>query len=256
MIDLNGGSGFVYGGPLVTAPSTSQRINALIDRALVERHRQQRPRDYLGGSRIGELCARKLVYELASTPVDDGKDFDGQTLRIFDSGHEFEDLSIRWFRVAGFDLRDKGQDGRQFGFSIAGGRIRGHIDGVIVGGPDVGIAWPALFEHKSLNAKSWADLVKRGVELSKPVYYAQLQIYMAYMELGTALFTAVNKDTQALHHEVVSFNPRAAQALSDKAVDIIHAAEAGELLPRIAAASDFYLCRWCAYAKRCWEGAV
>ena len=86
------------------------------------------------------------------------------------------------------------------------GRIRGHIDGVIVAGPDVGIIWPALFEHKSLNAKSWADLVKRGVELSKPIYYAQLQIYMAYMDLGTALFTALNKDTQALHHEVVGFD--------------------------------------------------
>ena len=115
-------------------------------------------------------------------------------------------MSIRWLRAAGFDLRDKGQDGRQFGFSIAGGRIRGHIDGVIVAGPDVGITWPALFEHKSLNAKSWADLVKRGVELSKPIYYAQLQIYMAYMDLGTALFTALNKDTQALHHEVVGFD--------------------------------------------------
>ena len=34
----------------------------------------------------------------------------------------------------------------------------------------------------------------------------------------------------------------------------IRAAEAGELPPRIAASPDFYLCRWCAYAQRCWEG--
>ena len=61
-------------------------------------------------------------------------------LRIFDAGHQFEDLSIRWLRAAGFDLRTTGAGRRQFGFSIAGGRIRGHIDGVIVGGPDVGIA--------------------------------------------------------------------------------------------------------------------
>ena len=255
MIDLNSGSGFVYGGQ---APSgaTSQRINALIDSALVEQNRQQRPRNYLGGSRIGEPCARKLVYEITNAPIDAGKGFDGQTLRIFDAGHQFETLSIRWLRAAGFDLRDKGQDGRQFGFSIAGGRIRGHIDGVIVAGPDVGMTWPALFEHKTLNAKSWTDLVKRGVELSKPIYYAQIQIYLAYLELGTALFTALNKDTQALYHEIVGFDVRAAQALSDKAVDIIRAAESGELPPRIAASPDFYLCRWCAYAQRCWEGAV
>ena len=42
---------------------------------------------------------------------------------------------------------------------------------------------------------------------------------MAYMELEVALFTALNKDSQALHHEVVPFEPAEAQALSDKAVD-------------------------------------
>jgi hypothetical protein len=41
--------------------------------------------------------------------------------------------------------------------------------------------------------------------------------------------------------------------LSDKAVDILRAVEAGELPPRIATASDFYLCRTCPYFQRCWE---
>jgi len=139
--------------------------------------------------------------------------------------------------------------------ALAGGRIRGHIDGVILGGPAIGVTWPVLWEHKALNAKSWGDVVKHGVAASKPVYFAQLQIYMAYMELGAALFTALNKDTLALHHEVVPFDPAEAQTLSDKAVDVIRAAGAGELPPRIAANPDFYLCRWCAYAARCWEGA-
>jgi hypothetical protein len=254
MIDLNSGSGFVYGGQTPSG-ATSQRVNALIDNALVEQNRQQR-RNYLGGSRIGEPCARKLVYEITHTPIDVGKGFNGQTLRIFDAGHQFETLSIRWLRAAGFNLRTHRSDGEQFGFVTGNGRIRGHIDGVIVAGPDIGVVWPVLFEHKAVNSKSWSDIVKRGVQLSKPIYYAQIQIYMAHMELSTALFTALNKDTQALHHEIVAFDAAAAQALSDKAVDIIRAAESGELPPRIAASPDFYLCRWCAYAQRCWEGAV
>jgi hypothetical protein len=253
MIDLNHGSGAVYGGTITGGTAT--RINALIDGALVERHRRQPPRDYLGGSRIGEPCARRLVYEISHAPPDEGREFDGAILRIFDAGHCFETLSIDWLRAAGFDLRTERRDGGQFGFSAAGGRLRGHIDGVIVGGPDIGIAWPALWEHKALNAKSWNDLVKRGLLVSKPIYFAQVQLYMAYMELAVALFTAINKDTQALYHEAVAFDPAAAQALSDKAVEIIRAAEAGELPPRIAAASDFYLCRVCPYALRCWEGA-
>lgn len=250
-IDLNHGSGFVYGG--FAARTASDRVNALIDAALIERSRGQRPRDYLGGSRIGEPCARGLVYKMTHTPEDEGRNFDGAMLRIFDAGHQFEILSISWLRAAGFDLRDKCTDGSQFGFEAAGGKLRGHIDGVIVGGLDVGIAWPALWEHKALNAKSWNDLVKHGLRLAKPVYFGQVQLYMAYMELEIALFTAINKDNQALYHEVVPFDPSEAQALSDKAVEILRAAEVSELPPRIAAASDFYLCRMCAYARRCWE---
>lgn len=253
MLDMNHGSEAVYG--VAASQAATLRINALIDDALIQRNRAQTPRTYLGGSRIGEPCARKLVYEFTHAAVDAGKGFDGQTLRIFDAGHQFEALSIRWLRAASFDLRTHRSDGEPFGFIAADGRIRGHIDGVIVAGPDVGVAWPALFEHKAVNAKSWTDIAKRGVQLAKPVYFGQLQIYMAYMDLATALFTALNKDTQALHHEIVAFDARAAQALSDKAVDVIRAAEAGELPPRIAASPDFYLCRWCAYARRCWEGA-
>ena len=252
MIDLNHGSHALYGTPRM--PAVADRVNALIDQALVERNQARRPRDYLGGSRIGEPCARKLAYEYAHAAVDAGKGFDGRTLRIFDVGHQFETLSVQWLRAAGFDLRTHRSDGEQFGFVTANGRIRGHIDGVIVGGPDIGTSWPLLWEHKALNAKSWSDTVRRGVLLSKPVYYAQLQIYMAYMDLRAALFTVLNKDSQELHHELVALDPRAAQALSDKAVDVIRAAEAGELPPRIAASPDFYFCRWCAYAQRCWQG--
>jgi hypothetical protein len=253
LIDLNSGSGVVYGG-VSAVSSLGVRINALIDAALEAEHRSKPPRTYLGGSRIGEPCARRLAYEVMLTPVDVGKGFDGRLLRIFDAGHQFEDLTIRWLQAAGFDLRARGRDGRQYGFSIAGGRVRGHIDGVFVGGPDVGVAWPALFEHKALNQTSWTDLVKRGLRQSKPIYFAQCQLYMAYMELEVALLTAMNKNTQELYHEVVPFEPAEAQKLSDKAVDILRAIEADELPPRSAAAPDFYLCRMCPYARRCWEG--
>ena len=34
---------------------------------------------------------------------DDGKQFEGRLLRIFDAGHQFEDLTIRWLQAAGFE---------------------------------------------------------------------------------------------------------------------------------------------------------
>ena len=256
LVDLNHRSDFVYGRAADAPPPLGARINTLLDDALVAERAGQRLRDYLGASRIGEPCARRLVYEVTHTPQDPGKEFEGRSLRIFAAGHVFEDLAIRWLRLAGFDLRTQTREGGQFGFETAGGRIRGHVDGVIVGGPEVGLAWPALWEHKALKASSWSDTVKKGVRLSKPVYFGQMQIYMAYMGLGSALFSALNKDSCELYHEHVPFEPATAQELSDKAVGVLRAADAGELLPRIATNPDFYLCRFCPFSARCWGNRV
>jgi hypothetical protein len=66
---------------------------------------------------------------------------------------------------------------------MVNGRLCGHVDGVLAGGPEsIGKGYPALWECKSMNAKSWKDTVKRGVTLSKPVYAAQIALYQAYME--------------------------------------------------------------------------
>jgi hypothetical protein len=255
MIDLNHQSGAIY-GRAVTPPSFGERIDILVNAALLSERASVPSRDYLGASRIGEPCARRLCYELMQIPVDDGADFSGRMLRIFETGHRFEEMVIRWLRLAGFDLRTQKRNGEQFGFSVAGGRFRGHIDGVIIGGPDVGIEYPVLFEHKALRSSSWQDLVKKGVKVSKPIYWAQCQIYMAYLAVEQTLFVALDKDTRAFRYELIPFDPSAAQALSDKAVDILCEVAAGELPPRIASVSDFYLCRSCPYARRCWEQAA
>lgn len=257
LLDLNHGSGAVYGRDdtrASDAEAVTVRVNAAIDAALLARQQRQVPRDYLGGSRVGEPCARKLVYEITHAPKD--REFDANILRVFDAGHQFEALSIRWLRQAGFDLRDRGPDGGQIGFVAAAGKLRGHADGVIVAGPAVGVTWPALWEHKALGQKSWTDLVNRGLRHSKPIYFAQVQLYMAYLGLDVALLTALNRDTLALRHEVVPFDAAEAQRLSDHAVDILRAAATGELPPRLAQSRDFFLCRFCPYATRCWEKTV
>jgi hypothetical protein len=195
LLDLNHQSGLIYGIAADGRADTTARVNAHIDAAITARNQRQAPRDYLGGSRIGEECARKLVYEVTHTPKDTGRDFPAGILRIFDAGHQIEALAIRWLRQAGFDLRDRNAEGTQFGFTAAGGKLRGHADGVIVAGPDIGIRWPALWESKALGQKSWTHLVKHGLRQSKPIYFAQVQLYMAYFELEVALLTAVNRDS-------------------------------------------------------------
>jgi hypothetical protein len=252
MMDLNSGSGFLY-GTIVRRSEVSAFINGLVDAALVAKRAGQIRRDYLGASRIGEPCERKLVFEFTGAPVDEGREPDARLLRIFDAGHVYEELSVGWLKLAGFDLRTHKRNGDQFGFAAAGGRIRGHIDGVIVNGPDLGIPLPVLWEHKSAAARSWSEFAKVGLQRWRPVYWAQAHLYMAYMDLQHCLFTVVNKDTQELRHELLAFDAAFAQELSDKAVRVLRAADAGEFPPRIAAHADFYLCRFCPYATRCWE---
>ena len=245
-------------------PNIAELLNAAVDTALAADNQSRPPRDYLGGSRVGHACERALQFEFAGAPKDDGANFSGQTLRIFAIGHALEDLAIFWLRAAGIDLftrKGNDPDGEQFGFAVAGGRIRGHVDGIIAAAPKaMKLGVPALWECKTMNAKNWRACVKDGVVVSKPVYAAQITLYQAYMDAGVpglasnpALFTAINKDTAELHHELVQFNAELAQRMSDRAVRILRATDAGELLPRLARERDHFECRMCAYANRCWS---
>jgi hypothetical protein len=147
-------------------PSFADRVNAAVDQALTADQAMRPPRDYLGGSRLGHACERALQFEFTATPKDEGQDFSGKSLRIFAIGHALEDLAVAWLRGAGFDLytrKGNRPDGSQFGFSVAGGRIRGHVDGIIAAGPEgFGLAVPALWECKILLADC-ANTEQRGM---------------------------------------------------------------------------------------------
>jgi len=233
-------------------PNFADGLNALIDRALEAENETRPGRDYLGGSRLGDPCARRLQFEYLNMPRDPGAGFPGRTLRTFALGHSLEDLAVEWLRKAGLDLRTRNRGGEQFGFSVAGGRVKGHIDGVIVAAE--GFAVPGLWECKTANAKNWRDMARRGVTSAKPVYAAQIALYQAYMGLteAPALFTAINKDTSELWHELVPFDGGLAQSVSDKAVRILQACDAGEWLPRVASEPGFFECTTCAFKQRCW----
>ena len=176
------------------------------------------------------------------------------------AGHVFEELAINWLRLAGFTLHTEQSDGTQYGFSAVNGKLQGHVDGIITDVPEqLGLTgFPMLWECKSLNDKSWRDTVKKGLTLSKPIYAAQIALYQAYMETAmpgisqhSALFTAINKNTAELYHELVPFDAALAQQMSDKAVTILRATEAEELLPPISTDSTYVECRFCAWAERC-----
>jgi hypothetical protein len=237
-----------------SSSSISGQVTALVDIGLQRIRAQQPAREYLGASRLGASCERALQYEYAKAPVDHGRAIGGRMLRIFERGHVMEDCMVTWLRAAGFDLRTRKANGEQFGFADAQGRMRGHIDGVIVGAPD-GFTCPALWENKCLGAKSWRELESKGLAAGKPVYAAQIALYQAHLQLHEhpALFTAINADTMELYVELVPFDAALAQRMTDRAVKVITATEAAELLPRSFNDPTHFECRMCQWQDRCWR---
>ena len=244
MIDLNSKSKL---NEMINGSFTMQ-----IDNALLKYYAKEENRKYLGGSRLGVDCSRALQYEYLNVPKDKGKEFPARVLRVFQRGHWAEEYLIKLIREAGFTLLTEQPDGKQYGFTAMDGKLKGHVDGIFTAGP-IFIKYPALWECKCIQEKDFKACVKHGVKKHYPVYYGQIQIYQAYMQLheNPAIFTAVNANTMELHFELVDFDAAIAQRLSDKAVRVIKASESGEFLPRISNDKTFYKCKFCSWSERC-----
>lgn len=227
----------------------SAKINALLDAAMKAKPRETR--GYLGASALGDACDRRLQYKFVQVPPDK-PEFAERTYRIFDRGHWGEDYTLAEMRDAGFLVKSRADDGGQIGFAVADGKFKGHCDGVILSAP-FAMKLPAVWEHKQLGSRGWAAVVRDGVASAYPAYAAQIALYQAYLDLpAPALFTATNADTMERYHELVAFDRDLAQRASDRAVKIIKATEAQELLPRAAVSPDLYVCRGCAWFDTCW----
>lgn len=236
----------------------SDFLNQMVNIGLEIENNKQTPREYLGASRIGVECSKALYYEYKNHPKDSDKGFSGKVIRRFRMGHLHEAETAAWLRQAGFQLLTEKQDGTQFGFSVGRGKIRGHIDGVITSGPELGVPYNVLWEHKIMKNSKFNECQKHGVQKANYTYYAQCQIYMAYMppllgfSVNHTLFTALNTDTSELYFELVQYNPQQAQMLSDKAVRVVTALSADEL-PRVSKDPNDFRCKFCAYYDSCWN---
>lgn len=228
----------------LSASDFNQSVNALLDKAALEEQREAR-RDYLGASGIGSECLRRVQYDLQVDST-----FPARTKRIFARGHLFEDVTVKALIAAGFRME---RDTPRTRFEAVDGAFRGHADGVFLDGPPV-MKYPCLFEHKALGSSGWKKIEKYGLKVAYPVYWDQCQLYMAYLDLteNPAVFTAVNSDNCEILHIEVPFDAEAAQAASDRAVMIIRATRAGELLDRIAKAPTDWRCKMCPHKDRCW----
>lgn len=224
-------------------PQQDQTVSAIYK--AIEGNYNERPRKYLGASSIGHSCARRLWFDFRQVK---SQEFTGQQLRLFATGHLEEPRMIADLRRAGVKVHDVDPNtGKQFNVSWHGNHFLGNTDGEglgIKGQPEV---WH-LLEFKTHNDRSFKLLQKDGMAKSKPMHYAQMQVYMKGRELMFGYYLAKNKNTDELYGEVVHYNPEAAQAYVDRAGDIIFSSEPS---PRVSDNPSWYECKWCHYSDYC-----
>jgi hypothetical protein len=221
-------------------------INAEIERASLAKHASDLMRSYLGASLIGDECSRKIQFEWMTEAT-----FSARVRSIFARGHYFEIESKQQLVDAGFRFAPD----EILGFVAVDGMMAGHADGIIIAKPrDVGIRLnlPALWEHKALNAKNYRAVERDGLIKVFPRYAAQVALYQDFLGFHEpALITATNADTCERLHFTLEFDARRAQEAVDRAVNVIAATRAGELLPPLDPSRQDFRCKMCSHLERC-----
>jgi hypothetical protein len=225
-------------------------IAAAIFEKYEERGKTEQARTYLGASVIGAECSRALWYGFRWAAREQ---FDGRTLRLFQTGHLAESRFVADLMAIGVKVFDADPaTGKQFGFSDHGGHMRGHMDGCAQWVPGGGKKW-YVCEFKTHSAKSFSDLKKNGVKKAKSQHYDQMTWYMGQSGMDRALYLAVNKDNDDLYSERIEFDPTRYAQIQAKAESIIFAQEPPA---RISEDPKFYLCNWCAHSAVCHGGKM
>ena len=221
-------------------------INVLINQLIEQAEPPaENYRKYLGASAIGSECLRKVQFDWMCDPQ-----FPARIKDIFSRGHHFEDVTRQHLIAAGFKFAPP----EQLEFKAADDLFRGHADGILVAGPSLpALRFPCLWEHKCLNARGFKAIERAGLTGLYAPYAAQVAIYQAYLDcINPALFSVVNADTCERLHFTLPFDAELAQATSDRAVMVIEATRAGELLSRIADDPNDWRCKMCSHRERCW----
>jgi len=198
-------------------------------------------RPYLGMSQIGHSCERYLWFAFRWCFTDS---YSRRVGRLFNRGHREEEVIIKDLERIGIECY-----GDQTECNMLGKHVSGHCDGMCTGVLEAPKT-EHLLEFKTMNVNAYKDILKKGVQLSKPQYYAQLQLYMKGLKLKRALFICVNKNDDAYYIERVHYNAKAAKALVEKAQRVLMA----EVPIDPPFAPTWYECKWCSAKDQCRQG--
>lgn len=206
-------------------------------------------RDHLGASLIGRECIRELWYSFRWATL---KRFDGRMLRLFNRGHLEEPRFLAMLMMIGCQVWSVDANGKQFRISGHRGHFGGSMDGVALGIPDLPTE-PVLTEFKTHGDKSFTKLIEAGVMKAKWEHFVQMTIYMGKNNLRFALYCAVNKNDDAIHLELVQFDPIIYAKYLQRSEQVIDSTTPP---PKINQSPGWYKCKFCDQIDVCHNDAV
>lgn len=210
-------------------------------------------RNHLGASVIGRPCARQLwyIFRWAKKPVfgEGTKRTAGQILRLFNRGHR-EEISIIEY-LEGIGCRFEAPQDQQIKINDVAGHFGGSLDNVGYLPDRYGIPYEFLFEFKTSNSTDFAKLQKSTVKLEKPEHWAQMCVYGYKTNHDWAVYIVVEKQTDALHIEILKLDHELGKSQIDKAAMIISSQTAP---PKLYQTAVNFTCKFCQFVKICHEG--
>ena len=212
-------------------------LGAIENHTIVNQHR-----NYLGASQIGHECARYLWYGFRWCFQDT---ITPRVARLFQRGHREEIFINETLQSIGIKTW-----GDQTEVEFAYGHAKGHCDGMCSGV----IEAPKtvhLLEDKTMSEKYFKDVRKNGVQVSKPIYYVQCQLYMKFLKLTRTLFVVVNKNDDSMYIERLCYDEDFADKWEFVAENIV----LSEHPPEKRFSKSWYACKWCSAKEVCHEGA-
>jgi hypothetical protein len=219
----------------MTAIPIPDEVAAAIDAA--HERQVELPRPHLGASQLGHACDRWLWLSFRWAVREP---FPGRILRVFRRGRMEETTIVADLKAIGIEIHSTEGEQARVDF---GSHISGSLDGIIESGVPGAPKARHIFEAKTHSKKSFDDLVKQGVEKSKPVHAAQMQVYMHGTNIDRALYFAICKDDDRIYTERLRYSRTEAERLIARG----HRIALADRMPEpLSSNPAWYECKFCA----------
>lgn len=207
-------------------------------------------RSHLGGSIIGEQCANALWLGFRWTAREV---VNGRIHRLFQTGHREEPRFVEYLRGVGFTVHEVNPEtGKQWQVSAYGGHFGGSMDGQGAFPESWEIPGKVLFEFKTnATGAGYNKVGNEGIEIAKPIHWAQSCTYGTLGELDWLVYLIKNKNDDDITVQVRPIDKALGARMVDKAGSII---ASDSMMPKISENPTNRDCQYCKVYKVCHGG--